>query len=158
MFAVVTIAFWCQCRIGEVCVDHLFDTSINMSRSTPQKSGRTTSNITFHLFWEPHTKTKPRGEFIMWTNSRCVCSAQWAFSNHLRINHNSPPLGHLFAFEAEDGSFPPMRRTWFIAKCNDIWLSSSLGVLMGHSFCIGGTTHLLLMGVDLFIATRGIKT
>src|SRR5882672_9112013 len=47
-----------------------------------------------------HLKRKlgPKGEFIMWTDSRCSCSAHWAFANHLRINRRVPSSGHMFAF------------------------------------------------------------
>ncbi|KAI9464639.1 hypothetical protein HD554DRAFT_2026301, partial [Boletus coccyginus] len=35
----------------------------------------------------------------------------------------------------------------FLAHCNLIWFSSSLPSFSGHSFCIGGTTELLLSRV-----------
>src|SRR5882672_1245804 len=151
VFATATIAFWCQCCMSEVCVDHPFDLLINPAWSTPQKPGKTASNIPFHAFWAPQTKTKPNGGFIMWMDSQCSCSAQWAFSNHLKINRHVPPSAHLFTFETESGSFAPMKRHWFLSRCNEIWSNCGLEKLTGHSFRIGGTTHLLLMGVDPFI-------
>ena len=44
-----------------------------------------------------------------------------------------------------------MRRQWFIGHCNKVWATCGLSALSGHSFRIGGTTHLLLLGVDPFI-------
>jgi len=87
----------------------------------------------------------------MWTDSACECSAHWSFKNHFKINHLAPPSSHLFGFEGADGIFYPMKRAWFISRCNEVWSSNGEVPLTGHSFRIGGTTHLLLMGVDPFI-------
>ncbi|KAJ7135231.1 hypothetical protein C8R43DRAFT_835282, partial [Mycena crocata] len=42
----------------------------------------------------------------------------------------------------------------FLGHCNEIWLAAGMGALNGHGFCIGGTTHLLLHGVDLWIVIK----
>jgi len=102
-------------------------------------------------FWDPSTKTRPEGEEIRWIDSCCPCSAEWAFNNHLKINCWVPMHMHIFAFETDSGSFEPMRRHWFIDRCNEIWSTANLPSLSSHSFQIGGTTHLLLLGVDPFI-------
>ena len=52
VFAVATIAFWCQCHISEVCMEQNFDASIH-AHNTPQKSGQTVSSILFHSFLAP---------------------------------------------------------------------------------------------------------
>lgn len=39
-----------------------------------------------------------------------------------------------------------MTRTWFLNRCNEIWLANGLQTLTGHSFRIGGATELLLRG------------
>ena len=111
----------------------------------------TASNIIYSSFWAPLTKTMPAGEEIRWTDSGCPCSAQWAFLNHLTVNSHAPEAAHIFTFETETGNFEPMHRVWFMDRCNEIWAHSSLPPLTGHSFRIGGTTHLLLLGVDPFI-------
>jgi len=59
VFAAAMVAFWCQCRIGEVCVDIQFNACMHATRDTPQKGGLTMSNIAFYSFWAPQTKTKP---------------------------------------------------------------------------------------------------
>ena len=79
VFAVATVAFWCQCQLGEVCVDSLFDPTIHASCATQHKMGWMLSNIEFHSFWAPSTKNCPCGEEIRWTDSCCSCSAKWAF-------------------------------------------------------------------------------
>jgi len=151
VFAIATVAFWCQCRLGELCVDVVFDPLLHASRCSPQNSGITISMIRYHSFWAPSTKTSPHGEEIRWIDSKCPCSAEWAFQNHWIINSHLPTTAHLFGFETSTGSFQPMRKHWFLDRCNEIWSVSGLSAMPGHSFRIGGTTHLLLLGVDPFI-------
>ena len=115
VFAVATIAFWCQCRLGEVCVDICFNPLIHPAQCTPQKTGCMASNIIFHSFWAPSIKTKPHGEFIMWTSSDCNCSTEWALNNHCSINCFIPQSAHLFTFKTDSGSFAPMKRAWFLS-------------------------------------------
>jgi len=144
-------AFWCQCPLAELCVDISFYPMVHTLGSSPQKSGLTISMVKYHLFWAPSIKTSPRGEEIRWTDLKCPCSAEWAFQNHQEINSHLPATAHLFGFETSTGSFQPMRKHWFLDRCNEIWSNSGFSVLPGHSFRIGGTTHLLLLGVDPFI-------
>jgi len=82
------------------------------------------------------------------SNSTCECSTISAFEHHLLSNTNIPNSSPLFAFETADGSWAPMIRTWFLECCNEVWEKEGLSSVKGHSFCIGGTTHLLLLGVD----------
>jgi len=89
VWAIATIAFWCQCHLSEVCINYSFDPSIHPARSTPQKSGKTASNVPFHSFWAPSTKTKPHGKFIMWMDSGDASSAEWAFINHIERNSHA---------------------------------------------------------------------
>ena len=130
---------------------HCFNPTSHAGHSMPQKSGKTVSGFTYHAFWAPQTKTMPRGEFIMWTDSLCDCSVQWAFTNNLSINSRVPASDHIFKFETDDGTFAPMKCAWFMARCNEVWLAKGLQALSGHSFRIGSTTHLLLMGINPFI-------
>ena len=36
-------------------------------------------------------------------------------------------------------------------RCNEIWLEEDLASAKGHGFHIGGTTHLLLLGMDPWV-------
>ena len=113
-------------------------------------------NVAYGSFWAPMTKTAPRGEEILWTDSECSCSASWAILNHRSMNSNVPLATPLFAFEMDTGRFAPMRHTWFLDCCNEIWTDEHLEPLNGHAFRIGGTTHLLLLGVDpLIVMVQG---
>ena len=96
-------------------------------------------------------KTSPQGEEIRWTDSHCCYSTEWSFQNHLGVNLHVPPNGHLFAFETTSGKYAPMPRSWFLERCNEVWSTNGLSTLSGHSFRIGGTTHLLLLGINPFI-------
>src|SRR5882724_6899704 len=98
-----TITFWCQCQLGDVCIDALFDPLKHVSHSSQKTSGMTLSGIKYHSFWAPSTKTSPRGEDIRWTDSQCLCSAEWAFKSHLTINQFVPQMAHLLAFETASG-------------------------------------------------------
>src|SRR5882672_6337976 len=106
VWAIAAIAFWCQCCLSEVCTDLSFNLAFHPSHSSPQNYDVTASNVTFNSFLKPSTKTKPHGEFIMWTDSGDTSSTEWAFSNHLKINSCTPPTTHLFAFESSTGTFP----------------------------------------------------
>ena len=36
-------------------------------------------------------------------------------------------------------------------RCSEIWVAEGLEPLSSHVFCIGGTMHLLVLGIDPFI-------
>ena len=74
-----------------------------------------------------------------------------AFENHLIINHrdNSDPLDvdiPLFAYK-ESNQWKTLSKTTFIHFTTNIYSATSLEIVHGHSYCIGGTLHLLLDGV-----------
>jgi len=49
-----------------------------------------------------------------------------------------------------------MTRTWFLQRCNQVWVSAGFPDMPGHAFCIGGATELLLQGVPPdVVATQG---
>ena len=145
------VSFWCQCRLAEVCVDSTFDPSQHATRECLRLGGSTASRVKFGGFRAPYIKTSLPGQDIIWTDSACPCSAEWAFRNHLQINNNIPNTAALFAFEDKVGKPIPMPQTWFMERCNNMWALSGLPSVTGHSFRIGGTTHLLLIGVDPFV-------
>ena len=128
-----------------------FNPACQPSCCTPHKSGITTSGTQFHSFWAPSTKTKPHSEIIMWMDSKCPLSAKWAFDNHIKlIPMHQLPLTCLHLKTWMACSFINSS-LFFLDRCNEIWSSTSLNCLGGHSFHIGGTTHVLLIGMDPFI-------
>ena len=86
VFATACVAFWCQCRLAEVCVDNTFDPRLHPTRNALRRLGQTASGIRYGSFWAPVTKTSPCGQEILWTDSACPTSANWAMKNHLKVN------------------------------------------------------------------------
>jgi len=99
----------------------------------------------------PWMKTKPSGDWICYMDSGCPCSPAIAVDMHLQLNSNIPLTVPLFAFMTSISAWASMTRSWFMARCNEIWSATSLPHLTGHSFRIGRTTHLLLLGVNPFV-------
>src|SRR5882724_3237392 len=85
------------------------------------------------------------------TDTRCPCSPTTAFDHHIASNSAIPISALLFAFETGSGTWSPMKCKWFLARCDEIWSREGLASVKGHGFRIGGTTHLLLLGVDPWI-------
>src|SRR5882724_3032356 len=85
------------------------------------------------------------------TDTCCNCSPMAAFDHHLESNSSIPSSAPMFAFKRGKGTWSPMRRSWFLAWCNEIWPREGLVSAKGHSFRIGRTTHLLLLGVDPWV-------
>ena len=74
----------------------------------------------------------------------------------LTINASVPDHAPFFAYmdsSVPDG-YSPLTRSDLMEQCNDIWVSAGLTALSGHSFRIGGTTHLLIHGVDPWIVMK----
>ncbi|KAF8573067.1 hypothetical protein K439DRAFT_1376608, partial [Ramaria rubella] len=57
----------------------------------------------------------------------------------------------LFAWHTAADGWELMTKEWFMNRCNDIFRDHGLQIMDRHSFCIGGTTWLLLLGVDPWI-------
>jgi len=149
--AIVCIGFWSQCRLVELCLDAPFDPQHHASRSSVRKSNMASNRVTYSGFFAPYMKIKPCGDWIYWTCSGCICSANKAFINHLEANSDLPMNAPLFAFETGPASWEPMWWSWLMECCNEISLGNSSALLTGHSFRTRGTTHLLLLGMDPFI-------
>jgi len=69
---------------------------------------------------------KEKGKDINITDSTCSCSAVTAFEHHLSSNTAIPASAPLFAFETADGQWSPMKRAWFMARCNAVWEKEGL--------------------------------
>ena len=138
-------------RLGELIFNSIFDPLSNVSRSTNIKCGIASNGLKYMNFHLPHTKTKAHGEDVNITDSTCPCSPISAFEHHLLSNSDIPSNAPLFAYETGNGTWSPLKRSWFLRRCNKIWEKDGLSAAKGHGFRIGGTTHLLLLGVDPWI-------
>ena len=90
---------------------------------------------------------KSKGEDV------CICCQSdtsdpiAALENHLRVN-NPPANIPLFSYLSLWG-WRCLSKKKLLTCCNSIWLLVGIPFSSGHSFCIGGTTELLLSGVPL---------
>jgi len=69
----------------------------------------------------------------------------------MSANAAVPADAPLFTFETADGGWAPLKRSWFINCCNNLWKKHGLESIKGHGFRIGGTTRLLLLGIDPWV-------
>jgi len=128
-----------------------FDPLSNVSQSTNFKHGIASNGLKYMNFHLPCTKTKAHSDDVNIMDLTCPCSPTASFKHHLIYNSDIPPHAPLFTYETGDGMWSPMKHVWFLRRCNEIWEKDRLSVAKGHSFQIGGTTHLLLLGVDPWI-------
>ncbi|KIK77123.1 hypothetical protein PAXRUDRAFT_167744, partial [Paxillus rubicundulus Ve08.2h10] len=63
-----------------------------------------------------------------------------------------PTYAPLFSYKTQSG-WKPLTKTLFISCYNDVWVQNSFPSMLGHAFHIGGTTELLLQGVNPDIIT-----
>ena len=66
---------------------------------------------------------------------------------HQLINHNIPPSAPLFSYHTTS-DWTPLTKTSFINRCNQVWSQHGFPNMPGHAFRIGGTTELLLEGIN----------
>ncbi|KAF8229651.1 hypothetical protein L208DRAFT_1123844, partial [Tricholoma matsutake] len=141
-------AFWgCWC-LGKllICSAHSFSpihdttcqTQFSMSWSNSHKV------ITFHLVWTKTTGIHG-GECILTATNDLLCPI-WALKNHLCVNniavHNAP----LCAFRFGD-TWSHLTKDKFLHITSDIYNTANLNLVLGHSYCIGGSVELLSIGV-----------
>ncbi|KIJ53918.1 hypothetical protein M422DRAFT_24925 [Sphaerobolus stellatus SS14] len=142
VFAAATVAFWGQCRLGE-----LLPSGHNISNpgSLPLRSHFNIGDASATLFlpWTKTTKTK--GATITLTHQTRPLNPVAAVKLHF-LTSQLPLSAPLFSYYVE-GKIIPLSKPTFIKRCNTIWTAKGLPRITGHSFRIGGTTELLLAGV-----------
>ncbi|KAJ3523384.1 hypothetical protein NMY22_g11463 [Coprinellus aureogranulatus] len=100
--------------------------------------------VTFHIPW---TKTtRELGATLTFVHSP-RCSPVSALRNHLGLSSQAPRDSHLFSFSNASGTWFPLTKSRFLARCEGIWTRMHLLKVDGHSFRIGGATELLVGGV-----------
>ncbi|KAF7296201.1 hypothetical protein HMN09_01088800 [Mycena chlorophos] len=142
VYAAACVAFWGQCRLGEILPITAKDKSLadKPTRAHVTHSARST---TLRL---PRTKTQKAGEDVLLVDQSSPFNPRTALQMHLTVN--SLPLSTpLFAFRDTSGSSRLLTRSLFLGRCNAIWTSVGYPRTTGHSFRIGGTTELLLNNV-----------
>ncbi|KAJ7750779.1 hypothetical protein B0H16DRAFT_1318402, partial [Mycena metata] len=148
---------WRDCaRVGELLVDSAtkFDPARNVTRGCPKKRGTASNNHRFLQFKVPWTKTKRSlGDWLTSTETFDDVDPVAALEHHFVLNSAVPDSAPLFAYATRDG-WAHLTRGDFMERCNEIWLAAGMGAINGHGFRIGGTTHLLLCGVDPWVIMK----
>jgi hypothetical protein len=144
IFAAACVAFWGQCRLGELLpvsrspgAAKFLPTRRHISQST--RSDRAT------ILRLPRTKTKKNGDDVLVAQKNPI-NPTIALNAHLTVNAIADTLP-LFAYRTPTGH-SILTRSKFLTRCNEIWQRAGYPRTTGHSFRIGGTTELLLAGVS----------
>jgi hypothetical protein len=148
---------WRDCaRLEKLLVDSpsKFTPSRHVTRGCEKKRGTSTNNHNYLQFKVPWTKTRRAlGDWITSTETFDDVNAVAAIEHHLVINAGVPDSAPLFAYRTES-VWAHLTRSDFMDRCNTIWTAAGMGALNGHGFRIGGTTHLLLQGVDPWVVMK----
>ncbi|OAX33912.1 DNA breaking-rejoining enzyme [Rhizopogon vinicolor AM-OR11-026] len=135
--------------LGELVIasPNAFDSTRHVSQSSVVCQLSSPNGIEYSVFHIPWTKTTHGNRADIITSKIDNPTNPFnALKHHLSANASVPLTAPFFTFETPTG-WDPMRRTWFLKRCNDIWRSANLPELSGHCFRTGGATELLLRGV-----------
>ncbi|KAJ6453351.1 DNA breaking-rejoining enzyme [Mycena sanguinolenta] len=148
---------WRDCtRLDEILINSpaQFDASRHVTRGCPKSRGTASNTHRFLRFKVPWTKTrKSAGDWITSTETFDEVDCFSAMEHHLAVNSSVPDSAPLFAYKTSSG-WAHLTHSDFLERCNKIWLDSGMGALNRHGFRIGGTTHLLLHGVDPWVVMK----
>jgi hypothetical protein len=150
LWSCATAAFWGCRRLGELTVPSYkkFDLKFHVIHGAEARDVMARNSAAATVIHIPWTKSscKKGGQLTLTARADEFCPKA-AFRNHMLVNKHVPPHTPLFAFDAGNGAWSPMAKSWFLRCCDLIWKNASLLRVFGHSFRIGGSTELLLAGV-----------
>ncbi|EUC54628.1 site specific recombinase, phage integrase family protein, partial [Rhizoctonia solani AG-3 Rhs1AP] len=148
VFAAATIAFYGMARLGELlgCSSRKHDPSRFPSRNSVGPPISANGSREIHL---PRTKTSQRtGESIIITRQAGPTNPIAAIERLLSSNRTLHGTDFLFAYtDKHNKATKNLTSEAFLTRVNDIWSRSDHPRITGHSFRIGGTTHLLHSGI-----------
>ncbi|QRV93152.1 site specific recombinase, phage integrase family protein [Ceratobasidium sp. AG-Ba] len=148
ILAAAAIAFWCQCRLGELLgsSSRSFDPTYLPSRGA---LGNPISDLGSRALHLPRTKTHQlQGESVVIMAQPSPIDPVRALNCHLFRSRNLHPNAHLFAFRHPNpAGFKILTAERFLLQCNAIWAAQGFPRISGHCFRIGGTTNYLKAGV-----------
>ncbi|KAF8147555.1 DNA breaking-rejoining enzyme [Mycena galopus ATCC 62051] len=144
VFAAACVAFWGQCRLGELLPNSRLPTASKFlpTRNNISRSPRNKRSTTIRL---PRTKTKINGEDVVLVTQSAPIDPRVALEMHLLANKGDPS-STLFTYITNTGP-TILTKSKFLQRCNEIWDKAGYPHTTGHSFRISGTTELLLAGV-----------
>lgn len=145
VLACACTAFWGLCRLGELLPSSLTTAETTLHQPLPSHvNSLPKDEFQIHL---PYTKIKrEKGEDIFLSQQHGPSNPVSALQKqlNLRLTYPKHPL---FSFTM-DGVNHTLTKAQFLSHCNSVWESHNFPRSTGHSFRIGGTTHLLLCGID----------
>lgn len=156
VWAAACTAFWGLARLGELTTPSLvFDPSRHAARSTGIRwntDGHIRS-VSVDIPWTKTTKTA--GATLLLTEEKYELSCPYrALTAHFKANGGLSQAGHLFGYSTVNGTIQPLVKPAMLARCEEVWTAAGLNLALGHSFRIGGTSHLLARGTDVQIVQR----
>ena len=141
--ACAVLAFWGQCRLGELLSSSSTDLS-TVSKPARSHLTRSLRSPDSHTVFLPRTKIKRDGEKIILVPQSKELDPALHLKSHLATSRLAGRLP-LLAFSTPSG--PRMlTKPAFLARCNQVWSALGYPHTTGHSFRIGGTTELLTTG------------
>ncbi|KAF8139487.1 hypothetical protein K438DRAFT_2030542 [Mycena galopus ATCC 62051] len=147
VYATACCAFWGQVRLGEILSETQGSYKIGRIPLVSDLSNPVTDAGT-RILRLPFTKTKgARGDNSILCRQSFPSDPIKAVENHLAVNSIPGDLP-LFSHRTTTGSIICLTRRKFLQRCNTIWAAHNIPTITGHSFRIGGTTELLLAGVN----------
>lgn len=156
LWAVACISFWALARLGETTVPTItFDSTRHVLRSTRiswDQHGAVRS-VSFDIPWTKTTQLLGATLVLTEEPDEISCPYQ-ALRMHLQANAALPASSHLFSYMTCGGGALPMVKAAMMARCQEIWSRTNLSLPSGHSFRIGGTSHLLSRGTDVQIVQK----
>lgn len=144
--------FWGQCRLGELIPSRTSDLSSPNNFPARHNLTRTRSSRRRHsaFFLKlPTTKTQRLGQTVTLLAQSHPSNPLPLLQHHLHVN-SLPPHAPLFAFSSSqpaNAAFTTLSKEILLSRCNAIWMRLGYPRVTGHSFRIGGTSHLLAAGI-----------
>ncbi|KAJ7721249.1 hypothetical protein DFH07DRAFT_1008089 [Mycena maculata] len=122
VFAAACVAFWGQCRLGEILPLSSSDSACAQkpTRAHVSRSHRNSRSTKLRL---PRTKTHKSGEDVVLVAQHNPIDPEIALHAHLKINKLSPS-DPLFAYCTPTGS-QILTRARFLERCNVIWQAAA---------------------------------
>ncbi|KAJ7128284.1 hypothetical protein C8R46DRAFT_1237054 [Mycena filopes] len=117
VFAAACVAFWGQCRLGE-----LLPTSASATAAkflpTRKHLSRSSRNKRSSILRLPRTKTQKNGDNVVLVEQTAPINPRMALDMHLLVNKCAPNLP-LFSYSSRDGPVT-LTKPKFLQRCNEI--------------------------------------
>ncbi|KAJ7099846.1 hypothetical protein C8R43DRAFT_964113 [Mycena crocata] len=146
VFAAACVAFWVQCRLGEILPTTSYP-SASENLPTRRHISHSSHKKRSTILRLPRTKTKVNGEDVVLVSQSSPINPRVALDMHLTVN-KCGSQATLFAYKSNSGEIIVLTKTKFLQRCNEVWKQAGFPRTTGHSFRIGGTTELLLAGIS----------